>query len=94
MEILGYVLAAAFGALCLLLSHLAFKLGMPKKYTRKLVHIAIGFEWVILYIFHGPTWHAFAVCLAFTALLVVSYVKKLLPMISSDSDNSLGHLSY
>ena len=94
MEILGYLFAAVFGALCLFLSHVAYKLGMAKKYTRKLVHIAIGFEWVILYAFLGATIHSFIVCIAFTALLVVSYFKKLLPMISSDGDNSLGTVYY
>lgn len=94
MEIWGYILAALYGALCLGLSLVFYKLGMPKKYTRKLVHIAVGFEWVILYVFHGPTWHSLVVCLAFTALLLVSYFKKLLPMISSEGDNSPGTVYY
>ncbi len=94
MEFLGYIFAFLFGALCLVLSHLAYKLGMPKKYTRKLVHIAIGIEWIILYVFCGATWHSFAICLAFTALLVVSYIKKLLPMISSEGENSPGTVYY
>lgn len=94
MEIWGYLIAAAYGALCLALSFIAFKLGMPKKYTRKLVHITVGAEWLILYVFHGPSWHALAVCLAFTALLVLSYFKKLMPMIASDSDNSPGTVYY
>lgn len=94
MEIWGYLIAAAFGAIVLALSFVVYKLGMPKKYTRKLVHIAVGFEWLILYVFHGPTWHALVVCLAFTALLVVSYFKRLLPMIASDSENSPGTVFY
>ena len=94
MEFWGYLLAVCFGALCLFLSHIAYKLGLQKKYTRKLVHILIGFEWVILQLFLGPTWHSFLVCAAFTVFLFVSYFKKLLPMISSDADNSFGTVYY
>lgn len=94
MEFLGYTFAFCFGALCLFLSHALYKLGMKREYTRKIVHIAIGFEWLILYAFFGAGWHSFAVCAAFTALLIVSYFKKLLPMIESDGDNSLGTLYY
>lgn len=94
MKILGYILAILFGALCLVLSHIAYKLGMPKKYTRKLVHVAVGFEWVILYGFLGAGLHSLIVCLIFLALLIVAYFKKLLPMISSDSDNAPGTVYY
>ena len=94
MEIWGYVVAVLYGALCLALSQVAYSLGMPKKYTRKLVHITVGLEWVILYIFCGPTWHSLVICLAFTALLLLSYFKGLLPMILSDGDNSPGTVYY
>ena len=67
----GYILAFLYGILCLLLAHVAYKLGMPKIYTRKLVHVLVGFEWVILYFFHGATVHSLIVCLAFLALLFV-----------------------
>ena len=94
MILKGYLFGALYGVICLLLSHLVYKLGVPKIYTRKLVHILVGFEWVILYVYHGATVHFLAVCLAFTALLAVSYYKKLLPMISSESDNSPGTVYY
>ena len=90
----GYILAFLYGILCLLLAHVAYKLGMPKIYTRKLVHVLVGFEWVILYFFHGATVHSLNVCLAFLALLFVVSRKNLMPMISSESDNSLGTVYY
>lgn len=90
----GYLFSLLYGVLCLAVAFLAYKLGMPKKYTRKLVHICIGFEWVILYHFFGSTIHFFIVCMAFTALLAVSHAKNLAPMISSDSDNAPGTVYY
>ncbi len=90
----GYLFALAYGLLCLLLAYVCYKLGTPKIFTRKLVHILVGFEWVILYIFHGASVHFLAVCLIFLALLVFVAWKKLIPMISSDSDNALGTVYY
>lgn len=94
MILQGYLWGILYGVFCLLLALVAYKLGMPKKYTRKLVHILVGFEWLILYHFMGAGLHLLAVCLGFTALLLVSYFAKLLPMISSDGDNSPGTVYY
>ena len=94
MIALGYILAFLYGIFCLLLAHVAYKLGMPKIYTRKLVHVLVGFEWVILYFFHGTTIHSLVVCIAFLALLFIVSRKNLMPMISSESDNSLGTVYY
>ena len=94
MTIWGYVGALGYGLLCLLLSMIAYKAGVPKKYTRKIVHILVGFEWVILYHTVGQGLHFIAVCLIFTALLAVSYKKSLMPMISSDGDNAPGTVYY
>ena len=94
MEIIGYISAIAFGAMCLLLAHFAGKLGMDKKYTRKLVHLLVGFEWVILYTFLGAGLHSLIICVLFLAFLTVAYAKKLLPAISSDSDNAPGTVYY
>ena len=94
MIAIGYASAFAYGLFCLVLAALLFKLGLPKIYTRKLVHILVGFEWVILYIFHGASWHFLVVCLAFLTLLIVVAKKKLMPMISSDGDNSPGTVYY
>jgi uncharacterized protein (TIGR00297 family) len=58
------------------------------------VHILVGFEWVILYRFFGGGIHFLAVCLLFLVILTFSHRKKLLPMIESDSDNSLGTVYY
>lgn len=91
---LGYLTSIGYGLVCLLLSFLLYKLGMPKPYTRKVVHILVGFEWVILYHFFGAGVHFLIVCLLFLALLVVAYLFKLMPMISSDGDNSPGTVYY
>lgn len=90
----GYILAVAYGLLCIALGLLLYKLGVSKKYTRKTVHILVGFEWAILYYFMGPSIHTLVVCLGFTALLVFTYFKKMLPAMSSDSSNAPGTVYY
>ena len=90
----GYLLSFGYGVLCLLAAFLLSRLGVKKAITRKLVHIFIGFEWVILYLFHGATYHFLIVCLCFLALLIVAYKKRLLQMISSDGDNAPGTVYY
>ncbi|MBR2343162.1 MAG: DUF92 domain-containing protein [Clostridia bacterium] len=94
MIVLGYLLGIAYALLCLGAALLLYKLGLPKKYTRKLVHILVGFEWIILYYTMGPGVHFLAVCLFFLLLLSVSYFKNLMPMISSDADNAPGTVYY
>lgn len=94
MFVWGYLGSLSYGIACLLVSLLAFKLGMPKRYTRKIVHILVGFEWVILYHLMGVGIHFVAVALIFTAMLFVSYKKSLMPMISSDNDNAPGTVYY
>ena len=90
----GYLLGFGYGVLCLLAAFLLSRLGVKKAITRKLVHIFIGLEWVILYAFHGATYHFLIVCLCFLALLIVAYKKRLLQMISSDGDNAPGTVYY
>ena len=94
MIALGYIASLSYGIFCLLIAMLAYKFGVPKRYTRKIVHILVGFEWAILYHFIGVNFHFVAVCLIFTALLILSYKKSLMPMISSDSDNAPGTVYY
>ena len=94
MVIQGYLFGISYGVVCLLASLLFYKLGLPKKYTRKLVHILVGFEWFILYSFLGAGVHFLAVCLFFLALLIVAYKGNLMPMISSDGDNAPGTVYY
>lgn len=94
MLLKGYIFSILYGVLCLVLGIIAFKLGMPKKYSRKLVHILVGFEWVILYTFMGAGYHFLIVCLSFTVLLCITHFKKMLPMMSSDSDNAPGTVYY
>jgi len=90
----GYLFSILYGVACLLLSLIVYKLGLPKKYARKLVHILVGFEWVILYRFFGAGLHFLVVCIFFTVLLAISHFKKLMPMISSDGDNAPGTVYY
>ena len=94
MIIKGYLSGIGYGLLCLALALVLYKLGIPKKYTRKVVHILVGFEWVFLYHFLGAGVHFLAVCLAFLLLLLVAYKGRLMPMIASDGDNAPGTVYY
>ena len=90
----GYCFGILYGLLCLLIALVTYKLGVPKKYTRKIVHILVGFEWVILYHYLGATYHFLLVCIFFLLLLVVAHFGKLMPMISSEGENSPGTVYY
>ena len=94
MILKGYLFSVLYAALCLALGFGLYKLGVPKKITRKLVHILVGFEWIILYHYMGAGWHFFFVCLLFLVILAIAHRKKLMPMISSDGDNSPGTVYY
>nr|MBE6545708.1 hypothetical protein [Oscillospiraceae bacterium] len=94
MIVKGYLFSVLYALICLALGFVLYKFGVAKKITRKIVHILVGFEWVILYYFVGPGIHFLAVCLLFLALLAVSYRKNLMPMISSDADNAPGTVYY
>lgn len=90
----GYIFGIGYALICLLLSFALYKLGVSKKYTRKVVHILVGFEWIILYRFFGAGLHFLSVCVLFLILLIVAYKGKLMPMIASDSDNAPGTVYY
>lgn len=90
----GYLFGIGYAFLCLILSLIIYKIGVPKNITRKVVHILVGFEWVILYNYLGGGIHFLAVCVFFLALLTLAYKKSLMPMISSDSDNAPGTVYY
>ena len=94
MILTGYLTGLLYAALCLLAAAIAYRLGMPKKFTRKIVHILVGFEWVILYHFIGAGIHFLIVCIFFLILLIASHKSKIMSMISSDSDNSPGTIYY
>ena len=94
MILKGYLFGVGFALLCLALAFLLYKLGLPKQYTRKIVHILVGFEWVILGHYFGPTYHFLIVCIFFLILLALAYFLKLMPMISSSGDNSPGTVYY
>ena len=94
MILKGYIFAVLYALICLALAFGLYKIGVEKKITRKIVHILVGFEWVILYHYVGPTWHFLAVCLLFLLILAVSHRKNLMPMISSEGDNAPGTVYY
>lgn len=94
MILKGYLLALLYGALVLLGGALAYRLRLPKPYCRKLVHILIGGEFVILSHHFGTSLHFLIVALGFTLLLLVNLKARLLPMMSSDADNDPGTLYY
>ena len=94
MILKGYIFGILYAFICLALALVAYKLGMPKKYSRKLVHILVGAEWIILSHYMGPTYHFLVVCLIFFVLLAVSHFMHLMPMISSESDNAPGTVYY
>ena len=94
MILKGYIFGICYAVVCLLLSLVLYKLGLPKKYTRKVVHILVGFEWVILYHYMGAGIHFLLVCILFLLLLAVAYKGQLMPMISSEGDNAPGTVYY
>lgn len=95
MILKGYIFSITYVVLCVLGAMLLSKLGVAKKYTRKFIHILVGFEWVILYHYMGAqSPHFLAVCLIFLTLLFVDYKLKLLPAMSSDGDNAPGTVYY
>ena len=94
MLLKGYIFSVLYVLLCVGLALILYKLGMPKKYTRKTVHILVGLEWLILYTYFGAGWHFLAVCIAFTLLLLLSHIKNLLPAMASEGDNAPGTVYY
>jgi len=88
------MLAAAYAIAALALGLLFYKLGLSKKYTRKIVHILVGFEWVILYHFMGNTVHFLVVCVVFTAALAAAHFFRLFPAMTSDGENDPGTVYY
>lgn len=94
MILKGYLFSVLYALACLLIAFVAYKLGASKKITRKIVHILVGFEWVILYHFMGAGIHFLAVCITFLLMLTIVHWKRLMPMISSDGDNAPGTVYY
>lgn len=95
MIIKGYIFSILYAIICLAFAFILYKNGVAKKTTRKVVHILVGFEWVILnHFFFDRRIHFLTVCIIFLLILALSYRKKLLPMISSDGDNSPGTVYY
>ncbi len=93
-EIKGYLFAVVYVVAVVAAALVLYKLGLPKKFTRKLVHILVGFEWVILSHFMGASIHFLIVCLVFTAVLLLSHLLNLLPAMSSDGENAPGTVYY
>ena len=95
MILKGYIFSLLYAFLCIAVALVIGKLGVSKKFTRKFIHIFVGFEWVILYRYMGAgSVHFLAVCLICLALLAIEYKAKLVPAMSSDSDNAPGTVYY
>ena len=95
MIVKGYILSVLYVAICLFLTLLMKHLGVSRIYTRKVLHILVGFEWFILYTFMGGVnIHFSLVCLIFTVFLIIEYKMNLLPMMSSDGENAPGTVYY
>lgn len=94
MILKGYLLSLIYGLFCIAVSVVAHKLGLRSIYARKITHILIGFEWVILSQCFGQSIHFVIVCLAFTALVSAIYMFDALPSLSSKGDNSRGTIYY
>ena len=94
MVLKGYFFSIIFGIFCIGLSGVLYNHGLKSEYTRKVTHILIGFEWVILYQFFGITIHFFLVCLIFLILLLVSNKTNIFPQLSSKKENDHGTVYY
>lgn len=94
MILKGYILSLVYAACCVLLGGAAHKLGLPKQYSRKIVHILVGAEWLILYAFVGISIHFLIVAAICTLALLLDYIFKLVPAMSSEGENSLGTVYY
>lgn len=94
MILKGYLVSLLYAFLCLGIGFGLYKIRVDKKITRKVVHILVGAEWLILYHFVGAGIHFLIVCLFFLLLLWLSHWKRLMPMISSEGDNAPGTVYY
>lgn len=91
---LGYLFSLLYVFAVIAVGFFLYRLGMPKIYTRKFIHVFVAFEWVILYHFMGTSLHFFFVCLFFLFLLTLVYRKQWMPMMSSDGENDPGTVYY
>ena len=94
MILRGYLFSLLYGIACILVSMIVGKLGVKSVYTRKITHILIGIEWVILEHYLGASIHFVIICLIFTAIISVIYITNLVPSLSSDEENSRGTIYY
>ncbi len=94
MILKGYLFSLLYGIVCILASVLAHKLGVKSVYTRKITHILVGFEWVILNRYFGASIHFLIICLVFTAAICILHKTRLVPSLSSEKENSLGTVYY
>ena len=94
MILKGYLFSLLYGMFCILASALAHRMGVKSVYTRKITHILVGFEWVILNHYFGASIHFLIICLVFTLVICILHKTKLVPSLSSDEENSLGTIYY
>ncbi len=95
MIVWGYIAAFGYALLCIALGYAVRKMGLPQFFARKVVHICVGFEWVILGFFLGTSLHYFIVCLCCFILLFLSYrLGWFGSAMGSDGDNAPGTVLY
>ena len=94
MILKGYLISLIYGLFCIGISAIAYKLSVKSFYTRKITHILVGFEWMILQHYFGASIHFVVVCLVFTTLVLIIHKTKSVPSLSSESDNSCGTIYY
>lgn len=94
MILKGYLISLVYGLFCIGISIVAHKLSVKSFYTRKITHILVGFEWVILQHYFGASIHFVVICLLFTLLIWFIYKTGLVPSLSSNGDNSKGTIYY
>ncbi len=91
----GYIAAFGYALFCIALGYAARKMGFSRFFARKVVHILVGFEWVILNFFMGTSLHYFIVCLCCFLLLFLSYrLGWFASAMGSDGDNAPGTVLY
>lgn len=91
----GYIFSALYVTLCVTVGLVAHRLGLPRPYCRKIVHVTVGFEWWILYYFFGAGIRTLAVCLFFFFTLFVAYRFGIFSsFMGSSGDNAPGTVYY
>lgn len=93
--LISFLIVLCYAAAVIGLGVLARAFGLPKNYSRKIVHILVGGEWILLFRLFGAGWQTLAVCLFFTAVNLLSFVFRWFDnSMGSDGDNAPGTVYY